>query len=180
MECLTRHTMKILVFSDSHDNEEQLLKALALVPKFNIGAVFHCGDLVHPKMLTLMSELKVPVYYSMGNNEGEEEKLSYLASLYGFHMTIGAMEITLEDKKIAMTHYPELAKSLARSQKYDFVFYGHTHFRKKELIGERTILLNPGNTVGWRQEPYCAVVDLLTTKIEFVSLPLHTTQYCFE
>ena len=59
-------------------------------------------------------------------------------------------EITLGGKKIAVVHYPEKARALAESGKYEMVFYGHTHKPWEERIGQCR-LVNPGELAGQRQ-----------------------------
>jgi predicted phosphodiesterase len=56
-------------------------------------------------------------------------------------------ETNIEGKRIAFVHFPEDAKVLAASGKYDFVFYGHTHKPWEETIGN-CMLVNPGNVAG--------------------------------
>jgi hypothetical protein len=50
-------------------------------------------------------------------------------------------------KKIAFTHFPEIARKLSETKKYDIVFYGHTHKPWEENIG-KTRMVNPGNLAG--------------------------------
>lgn len=50
-------------------------------------------------------------------------------------------------KQIAVNHYPEIARPLAESGKYDAVFYGHDHISHMELI-DKALLLNPGEVMG--------------------------------
>ena len=61
----------------------------------------------------------------------------------------------------------EIAEAKAKSGKYDFVFYGHTHEKKEERIGD-CLLLNPGEILGWRYPPSYAIVDLETKEVSFV------------
>jgi putative phosphoesterase len=81
---------------------------------------------------------------------------------------------------IAFVHYPDFAKELARTGKYDFVFYGHTHKpwvasvplsgttadqRKKEYT-----MLNPGNVAGEIYPPTFAVWNTENDKFELVRI----------
>ena len=59
-------------------------------------------------------------------------------------------------RKIVFVHFPEIARKLAESGKYDFVFYGHTHKPWEEMIG-KCKMLNPGNVAGEIYPPTFAV-----------------------
>ncbi|MEK6959962.1 MAG: metallophosphoesterase family protein, partial [Nanoarchaeota archaeon] len=45
--------------------------------------------------------------------------------------------------KIFITHYPLLAKPMAKSGEYDAVFYGHDHVKNMDKIKD-CIIVNPG------------------------------------
>lgn len=67
--------------------------------------------------------------------------------------------------KIAFVHFPDKAKTLAETGKYDFVFYGHTHKPWTEKIGNCT-LLNPGNVTGDFYPPTFAIWDTKNNNFE--------------
>lgn len=68
-------------------------------------------------------------------------------------------------RKIAFCHFPEIAKELVRRQKYDIVFYGHTHKPWLKKIG-KTRLVNPGNIAGMFYKSTFATYDTKTDKLE--------------
>ena len=68
-------------------------------------------------------------------------------------------EFKLAGKKIAIIHFPEKAKELAKSNKYDLVCFGHNHAKSFEKI-EESYLLNPGTAGGMFQYPSFAIFDL--------------------
>ncbi|MBI2633010.1 MAG: metallophosphoesterase family protein, partial [Parcubacteria group bacterium] len=75
----------------------------------------------------------------------------------------GAIE--LEGMKIGFTHKPVDAQSLAKSGKYDIVFYGHTHQPWQEKIKE-CLLINPGNCAGNPAPATFAICDAPLMKLE--------------
>ncbi len=74
-------------------------------------------------------------------------------------------EVVLEKRKIAYVHNNRKAKELAESERYDTVFYGHTHTPWEEQIG-KTQLINPGEVAGQFGRASFAVFDLKTLKAE--------------
>ena len=74
-------------------------------------------------------------------------------------------QIKIGGKKIAFCHFPEIGRDLAKTQKYDLVFYGHTHKPWEEKIG-KTRLVNPGNIAGLFFRPSFAIYDTKTGKLE--------------
>ncbi|MCX6797241.1 MAG: metallophosphoesterase family protein, partial [Candidatus Doudnabacteria bacterium] len=55
------------------------------------------------------------------------------------------------------------------SQKYDFVFHGHTHKPWQETIG-KTIIINPGTLAGLFNKATFAVFDTETKKAQLILL----------
>jgi hypothetical protein len=64
-------------------------------------------------------------------------------------------------RKIAFTHFPDIAKKMAQSGKFDLVFYGHTHRPWDEKIGN-CHMINPGELAGQFYKPTFAVYDTAT------------------
>jgi uncharacterized protein len=78
-------------------------------------------------------------------------------------------------KRVAFIHFPREAHDLAKSGKYDFVFYGHTHKPWTELVETRRkqyifncTLLNPGNVAGEYYLPTFAVWDTADDKFDLI------------
>lgn len=159
--------MKIAIISDTHDNLENLKKALGKIKKERVNIILHCGDVASKETLNfLFQNFKGRVYLVLGNMDKDygldKENLEGFSQL---EFSSDIKEIEIENKKIAFCHRPEIAQSLAKSQKYDYVFYGHTHKPWMENIGQ-TKLINPGNVAGLFYRPSFAICDLKTGKIE--------------
>ncbi len=71
--------------------------------------------------------------------------------------------------KIAFTHYPENARELCESGKYDFVFYGHTHKPWEETV-KNCKMLNPGNVAGEIYPPTFCAWDTVTNNFSLVRI----------
>jgi putative phosphoesterase len=120
-----------------------------------------CGDIVSVETLKVLANTNLMVFYVLGNAETDLEGLFALQNEYKNltgYKNYG--DFKLAKKNIAITHFPDKAKELAKSQKYDFIFYGHTHTPWVYKIGNTTVL-NPGEIASHfgRQSTY-AIVDL--------------------
>jgi uncharacterized protein len=167
--------MTFAIISDIHDNLANLEKVINYINKNKIGKLIISGDLTNPETLSfLRKKFKGEINYVFGNNE--EYNLQgnmYLEEYKAIDKNINIFKETGEAKidnlKIAFTHYPETAKELAKSGKYNLVFFGHTHKPAIETI-DKTILLNPGTTGGIFYQPSFAVFNTKTKKPELILL----------
>jgi uncharacterized protein len=152
--------MLIGVFSDVHDNLDNLRKALALFTDKKIEQLIFCGDFCSPIPARMIGGFNGETHCVFGNGDGDRFTISKFArdefpglKLYGEHA-----ELSLGGVKLAVTHYPLYGKALARTGDYSAVFSGHTHEMKQERIGS-CLWLNPGELMGWKGAPTCAVYD---------------------
>jgi predicted phosphodiesterase len=79
-------------------------------------------------------------------------------------------EIEIHGRKIAVNHFPHIARPLALAGVYDAVFYGHDHTAGKELAG-KTLLLNPGEVMGRFGTSTFASYDPGTGLAEIIEIP---------
>lgn len=163
-------SMKIGIISDSHDNIWRLDEAIPHLRE--CLAVLHCGDLIAPFMVKRLSEGlgDVPVHMVWGNNDGDKRLVSEVAAKAGGFKIYGEFaEVNIDGVRIAINHYPEIAKGLAESNRYDLVCFGHNHTASLEQINA-TVLLNPGEIMGLNGRSTIALFDLETKLVEFVEL----------
>jgi len=175
--------MKIAIISDIHNNEVNLKKVLDYCAREKIEIIICCGDLASKETLDFLNEnfisqgstfnrskVEPLIYYTFGNMDndqlrdvsaGEKYKKSFICENSG--------DAEIAGKKIAFTHYPETAKKLCQSGKYDFIFYGHTHKPWTEKIGN-CVLLNPGNVAGEIYLPTFAVWETENDKFELIRI----------
>ncbi|MCL5795449.1 MAG: metallophosphatase family protein [Patescibacteria group bacterium] len=187
--------MKLAIFSDSHDNIPNIKKALKFIKDQGIEIIIHCGDLSAPSVMT---EVIKPNFngklYMVNGNVGDPDLLKEVAKKYKdvkVYDVEGSVEI--DGIKIGFTHFPDIAKKLAQSGKYDYVFYGHSHkpwmekISKSKIqmsnqiqssnfniqnelpnqpINQSTILVNPGTLAGMFYKATFAILDTKTNKLE--------------
>jgi len=83
-----------------------------------------------------------------GNNDRVEEGLKEVCEEYNFKFQEPPLSLTLENKKIAVFHEPDLIKDYIKEHKdIDLILYGHTHRYKEEKI-DKTVYFNPGESAG--------------------------------
>jgi len=165
--------MKFAIISDVHDNLANLDKVLKYCKQNKIDILICCGDLASWETLTYLKEkFKGKIYFVFGNMDSEY--LKEKSPIKNFNKKnikifnkIG--EFAIKGIKIAITHFPEIAKNLAESKKYDLVFFGHTHRPEIKNINN-TLLLNPGTTAGIFYQPSFAIFDSSHKKPELILL----------
>lgn len=152
--------MKVAVMSDTHDHIEILEHVIANINKQNPDAILHCGDLCSPFVLDRLSQFNGEVHIVFGNNEGDRFRILEVAKKFSsikLHGELGFIQT--ENGKVAFTHRPEFARGLASTDDYIAVFYGHTHKKKADQIGN-TYLVNPGDLMGLLEPPGWIIFDL--------------------
>ncbi len=142
--------MQIAVISDIHDRTDHLKMAFVHIRNLSCRAIICLGDIVSASTLNYLLELcsatpAIPIYIVWGNNDN-----TLVLNSIAFSHTIARLQgrsIMLDGLSIAMTHYPNTAAQLAKSQQYDMVFYGHTHKMDIKYEG-KCLLANPGEIAG--------------------------------
>ena len=160
--------MKIAVVSDTHNNWANLKKAIDWIKNEKISLILHCGD------ISSQETINEAVKY-FGN------EIKFVKGNADFDLDLPEkMEIELKEEgpstgsgrfstKIGFCHFPDLAKKMAQSGKFDLVFYGHTHRPWDERVpsgrGE-CHMINPGELAGQFYKASFAVYDTATEKLE--------------
>lgn len=153
--------MKFAIVSDSHDNVKNLNKIIEWLNKEGIGVLLHCGDIATEGTIQEAEKnFKGEIEFVRGNADFSVKDLP------------DSLSLDLGGKKVAIIHYPDLARKLAETGHYDLVFYGHTHKPWEEMIspstgsGRACRLVNPGESAGHRYKPTFALYDTETDKLE--------------
>jgi putative phosphoesterase len=145
--------MRVAVLADIHDNIWNLEKVLARI-NGRADLLIFLGDFCAPFTLKQITDsFKGPIHCVRGNNDGDMLLLNRVASEAGnvtFYSPVGELE--LGGRRVAITHYPEIAGGLVASGQYDAVFSGHTHVYGEERVGN-TLWVNPGEVMGRFGEP---------------------------
>jgi len=141
--------MKIAVLSDSHDRLDHLTAVLNAVRQEGAERVLFLGDFCAPFSLAALAEgFSGPVDCVFGNNDGDQFLLSRIAGQHPHVMLHGQLaELEISGRRIALNHYPDIARRLAESQAYHAVFSGHDHKRYVHQCGQ-TLWANPGEIMG--------------------------------
>ncbi len=164
--------MLIGVFSDVHDNLDNLKKAIEIFKTRGVEALIFCGDFCSPIPARAMAQaFGGDIHCVFGNGDGDRFLISQAAhtqypnlKLHGEHA-----ELELGGAKIAVTHYPFYAQALARTGDYQAVFSGHTHERREERFGS-CLWVNPGETLAWKGPASCVVYNTESNAAEFVEI----------
>lgn len=141
--------MRIGILSDSHDHVWNLRLALRTLNE-RADLLVHCGDLCSPFIVPLLAEhFDGPVHAVFGNNDADRYRLERMAAGSGRVSLEGEFwSPELGGKRFAVQHFPELARPLAESGRYDVVCFGHDHRWHVERL-DATWLINPGTILGY-------------------------------
>lgn len=165
---LYKSAMQIAIISDVHNNEINLEKVLRYCAEHKIEKIVCCGDLASKEVLDLMNDIFAGViYYTFGNADYTElRELDALEKYRNTNLFKNFGETKIGDKQIAFVHFPQVAKKLAKTGKYAFVFHGHTHKpwvssaeASADQGSNKCTILNPGNVAGEIYPPTFAVWD---------------------
>jgi len=159
--------MKIAVISDIHGNMAYLERAKAIIDIEKLEIVICCGDIQDEDCFKTLDSWKQKVYIALGNADYKIRESLGRGTLWAEHAEVfldyGVLNV--DGAKIAYCHYDSLAKKLAQDERFDIIFYGHTHTPWEEKIG-KTVLLNPGEITAQFGKPTFAIYDLKTMKAE--------------
>lgn len=164
--------MQIAIISDVHDNIPNLKKVLDYCNANEIEKMICCGDLASQETLDFLCDNFLgEIFFAFGNMDSEYES--------DYHITDGEYRNTkifsdfghaeIENKRIAFAHYPDIARQLCESGKYDFVFHGHTHKPWTQVINNCT-LLNPGNVANQIYPPTFAIWNTQENKFQLIRI----------
>ena len=121
--------MRVAVISDVHDHLWSLRKVLAALD--GCSALLCLGDLCAPFTLSEIAHgFDGHIHLVWGNNDGDKVMITRVAAEFEqvtIHGDFG--QVTIGERRVALTHSPYLAQALADGQQYDLVCHGHDHRR---------------------------------------------------
>lgn len=164
--------MKLCIVSDSHDRAGLLLRAVRAAVDEGARTVIHCGDIISADTLRGLRATATEVHAIHGNNIGNPADLIALANEPDsrIHYYGEEAQLSLGDRRIFVTHYPDRAESRAAAGDCDIVCCGHSHRAEIRTVDNPrggTLLINPGTVAGIRVDhPTYAVGDLQTLEFE--------------
>lgn len=160
--------MRIAIISDTHDNLPNFKKAVDWIKNKKIKLIIHCGDIFKPDTIKEVLKIfkgRIYLIFSPADASFSRIPKDSFKNLENVKIYDEFGEIKIGAKKIAFCHFPEIAEELVKRQKYDFVFYGHTHKPWLKKVG-KTKLINPGNLANLFYKPTFALYDTKTDKLE--------------
>ncbi|KJR40252.1 Uncharacterized protein MCHI_003849, partial [Candidatus Magnetoovum chiemensis] len=140
--------MLVGIMSDTHDNMDNLRKAVRIFNNSKVSIALHAGDFTSGFTFRVLKDLDAEFIGIFGNNDGDVFFLSKMSSNRIYKQPY---QLIIEDKKIIMIHEHHLVEPLCASSRYDILIYGHTHTAKIEKINN-TLTINPGECCGWLHE----------------------------
>lgn len=141
--------MKAAILSDIHDHVWNLQAALRAVQDCDV--LLCCGDLCSPFVVDLLAAgfPGKPIHIVFGNNDGDLFRITAKAKDNAhLHLHGELCAIELDGRRLAMNHYPDIARDLAASGLYDVVCYGHNHAGDIRQL-EKALMINPGTLMGY-------------------------------
>jgi len=164
--------MKIGVLSDTHDNLSNLTYVMNTYRERGITTLIHCGDLTSLDMVSHFTGFRV--IYTMGNMDvvtGTIKKRLQKMRDDNFAGMVFKGKLGGVDVAATHSHVDGKVMELVREKRFDWIFHGHTHEKRDEVVrGAR--IVNPGALGGLGREPrtFC-IVDLDAEDVEFLKVP---------
>lgn len=133
--------------ADSHDNLPALRKAVAVFRDAGCRLIIHAGDFVAPFSARELSQANCPVKAVFGNCDGERLGLEEAFRTFG-EIKPSPFIWAENSTRIYLAHLHHQIESLAQSNRYEVIIFGHTHRPEIRRVGQ-ALLINPGETGGW-------------------------------
>ena len=180
--------MKIGIISDTHDDIENVQRAIAIFNVERVTYVMHAGDYIFPGIVKEFEKLNSKLIGVLGNNDGEKIHLLKNFLEVGGDLKGELAEIELDGLRFGIYHGTsnELKEQLASSGKYNIFICGHTHRKelphdapkgKYENDAKNTLILNPGTAhkkvesiSGAFKEGGIIIFDTQTKEYKFIDL----------
>jgi uncharacterized protein len=166
--------MKVAIIADIHENFHNLLKALEIIQGTDVAWILCLGDLINGGIAQILAESGLPVTCIWGNNDGDKMSILSFALAAGSTLRMEQQSygfVELDGRKLFLTHYPNLADPMAKSQEFDAVFYGHDHLKSEKRIGS-CLVVNPGELSSHKTGTATfAIYDTIQNQVEFVQIP---------
>ena len=146
--------MKIGIISDSHDDVNNVNKAINIFQEEKVKAIIHAGDIISPPIIKEFKKLTdggVKFFGIFGNNDGEKKGLENAFSYINGELLGDEGKIEIDGLKICIYHGQDTHKKekIINSQKFDIFIYGHSHTKDSVVVKNKkreTIVLNPGSS----------------------------------
>lgn len=179
--------MKIGIISDTHDDIENVRRAIDIFNKEEVQYVIHAGDYVFPGIVMEFKNLNAKLIGVLGNNDGERGQILKAFLAVGGELRGELGELHVSNLSIGIYHgtSAEIKAQLIESGRYNVVVCGHTH--RKEPVGHAVgnysddtsiLVLNPGtghrkteSLAGAFVEGGVIILDTQSRGYRFIELP---------
>ena len=167
--------MKVGLISDTHNHLREARRALDRLVERGARHLVHCGDAgedVVDLLSAVCREHGVRAHVAVGNcDRAHLEDAPFRTSPAGLERA-EAPEFILAGKRCIVLHgdRAEILRRALESNRFDFVFTGHTHAPADQRTG-KTRLVNPGSAARPRRgPPTVALLDLETDQLDWIPL----------
>jgi putative phosphoesterase len=164
--------VQIGVFSDTHDNLNNLKIVLDAYRAAGLARLIHCGDMTSAATARHLDGFEL--IYVDGNMDQAPEKIyRALREVNPHNVVVPTYEGEIDGVRIAVTHgdHERELQRLIGDGSFRYIFHGHTHRRRDEMDGS-TRIFNPGALGGLKFESwsYC-IFDLDSDQATVIELP---------
>ncbi len=171
MDISMNSPLLIGVMSDSHNNRNNLRKAIEILNERYCSILIHCGDYTSSDIFKEFRKFNGKVYGVSGNIDEDKYTMKAMADMVdNFHFMGIKGEIEVDGKKIAFSHFPDMVRPLAGDGDYHAIFYGHTHVHDIKKVNNKTWFVNPGEIVGRNGKSSCIIYNISTEEFEKIDL----------
>lgn len=165
--------MKVAIISDIHENFHNLTLFFKEIEGRDIKKIIFLGDFINNWIAKMLAWSKIPVYAIWGNNDGDKVAITKTSLSQGSNLEVWFATfdvIDIWERKVFITHYPMLARPMAKSGDFDAVFCGHDHKCLIENI-DSCLLVNPGEVSAHKtKKATFAIYDSETNKAKLIEL----------
>ena len=158
------------LLSDTHNNKENVKRALKRFRQTKVEVILHAGDVTSTQTLDLMADFDV--WIAQGNMDRDPGLRARSRRLFGPGRFHPLHKLELAQTKIALVHSDlhDDWSNLVHSGDYQYIIFGHTHIAKDTRIGV-TRIINPGSLSGTRyKSPSCAVLDISQDTLIWINI----------
>jgi hypothetical protein len=156
------------IIADTHDNRDNIRRAVSIFNQKSVGLVVHAGDFVAPFTVLDFKHLSCPMQMVFGNNDGERIGLDSAFKKLGTLLP-GPRSFPYEGKQFLLMHEHNCLKEVCASGAVDIVIYGHTH--EVDIQQGKPLIINPGEAGGWlKGRATIAILDLDRLATELIAL----------
>jgi len=157
--------MLIAILSDTHSRTATIRRVLDEIASRKIETIIHCGDMEDAFVLEMFPP---GTHFVFGNCDHDRDAMVQETTRIGARHHGAWGELEFDGVRIAWTHGDDrrLLRDLEMADKFDFVFYGHTHVAEQHRRG-KSLIVNPGALHRARPKQF-VILDTATKSLESV------------